>query len=115
MSPRNCYQGEYERFERIWHERKKALCATPCGAACHACLPQPWVAARILGLHDEHGDRPLAEMAPMVKLILEESRFAGEAGDIAAQAEYHPPVQRQLSLVMATLQEIRRTEKIQVV
>jgi len=100
-----------EIFRRVWRHCREESCHPQCGGDCSVCRPQEWVVSRILGLVEAEGDNPIRALETSIRRIVEESRFAGDAGDPAMSAQPLPLLDRQVELVIRTLEQMKQFER----
>jgi hypothetical protein len=98
-----------ESFKELWHRKQQTICAAhPCGADCSYCMPDRSSLTRILALCDQHHDRSIHELAPMIQMILVDSFYSSEGGDAMSLHQIRPTIDKQMTLLLATLEECRK-------
>ncbi|MCE9590864.1 MAG: hypothetical protein K8S99_10105 [Planctomycetes bacterium] len=111
MADTSNHPDKQEIFRRVWRHCREESCHPQCGGDCSVCRPREWVVSRILGLVEAEGDKSIRALTPSIRRVVEESRFVTEAGDPAMSAQPLPPLERQVELVIRTLEQMKQSSQ----
>ena len=87
------------------HGDREAIVAVQDGSA--AC-PALWLLRDLVSLLEEFRDRPLTDLAPMVRRLILEQNFVDENGDSVFDTQCAKNVEHEVALILRALERTRR-------
>ena len=114
MNTQQAGVDKQELFRRAWKQCRKTACGSPCGGDCSICRPHPWVVTKLLDLVASEKPETIRKLVPAIRQLIEESQFVGHSFDTLPNAKPRPPLDRQVELLVETLELLRRCESARI-
>lgn len=99
-----------ELFKREWEKEHREGTQLSSSVRQQCCaLPQStmWVLHDLVQMIAESHDRPMYQMAPMVRRLIAEQNFADDCGDPIINTDRETQIDLQVNVVLRVLEEVR--------